>query len=153
MRVTVVVEEHRAAGSALELAIPPALRADRLADGRAIATNGVGWMGPCSLRIASQREKAVPFQSGWRTNTGRFAKRWKNIEKLYRSRRRLPHRTAGRADDERHAASDLKHRTVLRPFTFFAQMIAMVAEQNNHGLVAQLEPIDRFHQAAKLPID
>ena len=77
----------------------------------------------------------------------------KDVEKLHGSRRGFAGRAAGQADHHRHAAGDFEHRIVLRPLAFFAQVIAVIAEEDDDGLVAELEAIDGFHDAAELPID
>ena len=50
-------------------------------------------------------------------------------------------RSAGHMDDERNAGAGFEERTSLRPLAFLAELIAVIGDEDDDGVVAQLEAI------------
>jgi hypothetical protein len=55
-------------------------------------------------------------------------------------------------DDERDTRAALEERACLRPFSIFAKLVAVVRDEDDDGVVAQLEPFEFGDNSAQVPV-
>ena len=141
VRIGRLVEQERAAPLAVVLGVTPTLGPHGHARRPAaiFAPNRVGREIPGRVWIGQQRHQAAAFQSGRLREAAQFDQRRIDVDRFDDPRRRLSVvRRTGVVNDQRHASALLVQRTGLRPLSLFAQLVAVVAPEDDDRLLAQV---------------
>ena len=135
--------------------VAPAVRAQRAAHellfaGAQILAEGGGL--PFLLRIGEQGGEASALEIRRRLEPAEFSQRGIDVHKLDERLCTLAGLLPGCADNQRRVRTQLKIRH-LGEDAVFAEMITMVTEQYDDGVLAQAKPVQFIKHAADLCID
>ncbi len=59
---------------------------------------------------------------------------------------------SGHVDDERDAGAVFEERAGLGPLAFFAELVAVIGDEDDDGVVAQAETVELGEDAAEVPV-
>src|SRR5215813_2094136 len=94
----------------------------------------------------------MSFITFWRRQSAQLSERGIHIKQLHRT---LSHRLRGawHGNDQRHAQRNVPKRVGLGPLPLLTQVIAMIAPEDDDGVVSQTKPIQSAQYTTYLLIN
>jgi hypothetical protein len=107
---------------------------------------------PCSSRLVQQWTEAAAFERGWRLEAAKLNECRINVHEFDEPRRALAFGFHLRSENnERRACRKFEQRALVPPAAF-AEMVPVVAEEDNDRFVCQLQTVQSFDHLAYLRI-
>ena len=160
-RVFLVIVEFEAVCACIPLGVAPALRADATAHdhGRQAIIGGAQNLRdsaavPLTSRVVQKRAQALSVEFRWRRELSEISERGVKIDEFddALANTSIPAASRG-SDDERSASAFFEEGAFLPNAEMLAEVVAMVAPQDDDGVVGELQTVERIEHATDLRIN
>ena len=117
------------------------------------APDAEGGLSPVGARIVEERHEAGAVDACGDFEIAEFGQGAVDVERLDDARGGAAVAVgSGGVDDERDAGAVFEERAGLGPLSFFAELIAVVGDEDDDGVIAQAEFVEMGEDAAEVPV-